>query len=91
MSGGSVVDSAYPALALAVVGLMLVVGAFVGRAGGLIFLGLVAAFALAVTSVVGTFTAMDLRDGQQRRRRAGLGRAGAQQLRGHGRPACRST
>ncbi len=65
VSGGSVVDAAYPALALAVVGLMLVVGAFVGRAGGLIFLGLVAAFALAVTSVVGTFSGMDFRDGEQ--------------------------
>ena len=38
--GGTVVDTAYPALALAVVGAMLVVGAFVGRAGGLILLGL---------------------------------------------------
>jgi phage shock protein PspC (stress-responsive transcriptional regulator) len=65
VAGGTVVDSAYPALALAVVGLMLVVGAFVGRAGGLIFLGLVAAAALAVTSVVGTFSGMDLRDRQQ--------------------------
>jgi phage shock protein PspC (stress-responsive transcriptional regulator) len=64
-SGGSVVDSAYPALALSVVGLMLLVGAFVGRAGGLIFLGIVASFALAVTSVLGTFKAMDLRDGQR--------------------------
>lgn len=66
VSGGTVVDSAYPALALAVVGLMLVVGAFVGRAGGLIFLGLVAAFALVVTSVFGTFRGMDFRDGDQR-------------------------
>ena len=65
VSGGSVVDSAYPALALSVVGVMLLVGAFVGRAGGLIFLGIVAAFALAVTSVLGTFKAMDLRDGQR--------------------------
>ena len=51
VSGGSVVAAAYPALALTVVGLMLVVGAFVGRAGGLIFLGLVSAVALAVTSI----------------------------------------
>src|SRR6476619_1804113 len=65
VSGGSVVDSAYPALALSVFGVMLLVGAFVGRAGGLIFLGIVAAFALAVTSVLGTFKAMDLRDGQR--------------------------
>lgn len=50
-AGGHVVASAYAALALAVTGLMLVVGAWVGRAGGLIFLGLVATLALAVTSV----------------------------------------
>ena len=65
VAGGSVVDSAYPALALTVVGVMLVVGAWIGRAGGLIFLGIVASFALAVTSVLGTFRAMDLRDGQR--------------------------
>ena len=61
-SGGDVTDAAYPALALAVVGLMLVVGAFVGRAGGLIFLGIVSAVALAVTSVVGTFSGIAFRD-----------------------------
>lgn len=60
-SGGHVVDSAYPALALAVVGLMLVLGAFVGRAGGLIFLGFIATVALVVTSVVGS--AGDIRGG----------------------------
>jgi len=65
VAGGSVVDSAYPALALTVVGVMLVVGAWVGRAGGLILLGIVASFALVVTSVLGTFRAMDLRDGQR--------------------------
>jgi len=52
-SGGSVVDAAYPALALTVVGAMLLVGAWAGRAGGLIFLGIVAAIALAVTATVG--------------------------------------
>lgn len=54
VSGGSVVDAAYPALALTVVGAMLVVGAWVGRAGGLVFLGIVAAIALAITSLVTT-------------------------------------
>jgi len=49
--GGAVLAAAYPALALAVVGLMLVVGAFVGRAGGLVLLGIVSALALAVTSI----------------------------------------
>ncbi|MEP7092025.1 MAG: PspC domain-containing protein [Nocardioidaceae bacterium] len=53
-SGGHVVDAAYPALALTVVGAMLVLGAFVGRAGGLVLLGILASLALAVTSVVGS-------------------------------------
>ena len=48
--GGSVVDAAYPALALTIVGAMLVVGSFAGRPGGLIFLGIVASLALAATS-----------------------------------------
>jgi phage shock protein PspC (stress-responsive transcriptional regulator) len=65
VSGGGVTDAAYPALALAVVGLMLVVGAFVGRAGGLIFLGLVSAVALMATSVVGSFGAMNWQDGDR--------------------------
>lgn len=47
---GSVVDSAYPALALAVIGVMLVVGAWFGRPGGLIALGVVATVALLATS-----------------------------------------
>ena len=57
--GGDVTDSAYPALALTVVGLMLVVGAFVGRAGGLILLGIVAAIALAVTSAASAVGGFD--------------------------------
>lgn len=51
VAGGSVVDAAYPALALTVVGIMLVLGAWFGRAGGLIFLGIVAVLALAAASV----------------------------------------
>ncbi len=62
-SGGAVVDAAYPALALTVIGVMLLVGAFVGRAGGLIFLGIVASIALAVTSAVGSFDGF--KDGEQ--------------------------
>lgn len=53
LAGADVVPSAYPATVLGVVGLMLVVGAFFGRAGGLILVGLVAALATALTSVVG--------------------------------------
>ncbi|CAA9333520.1 MAG: hypothetical protein AVDCRST_MAG36-1054 [uncultured Nocardioidaceae bacterium] len=52
VSGGDVVAAAYPALALALVGLLLVVGAFVGRPGGLVALGIVAAGSLLVTAVV---------------------------------------
>jgi phage shock protein PspC (stress-responsive transcriptional regulator) len=63
--GGEVTAAAYPALALAVVGLMLVVGAFVGRAGGLILLGILAAVALAVTSVVSSVDGFDGGEGKQ--------------------------
>lgn len=62
VSGGSVVAAAYPALALTVVGLMLVLGAYVGRAGGLILLGLVSSMALAVTSIA---SGADFGDGEQ--------------------------
>jgi hypothetical protein len=48
--------SAYAALAAAIVGVMLLVGAFVGRPGGLIALGLVSSIALLVTSIVGAAT-----------------------------------
>jgi phage shock protein PspC (stress-responsive transcriptional regulator) len=48
---GGVADAAYPALALAVIGGMLVVGAWFGRPGGLIALGVVATIALLATSV----------------------------------------
>jgi hypothetical protein len=48
---GGVADAAYPALALAVIGAMLVVGAWFGRPGGLIALGIVSAIALLGTSV----------------------------------------
>lgn len=49
--GGDVAPAAYPALALTIVGLLLIVGAFVGRPGGLVLLGLVAALALPVTAI----------------------------------------
>lgn len=51
-AGNTVVDAAYPALALTVIGVMLVVGSFAGRPGGLVFLGVVAALILGATSAV---------------------------------------
>jgi phage shock protein PspC (stress-responsive transcriptional regulator) len=50
-AGTEVVDAAYPALALAVVGVMLVVGSVFGRPGGLILLGAVLSLVLAATSL----------------------------------------
>lgn len=46
LAGASVAGPAYPALAVGIIGLMLVLGAFWGRAGGLILLGFVASFVL---------------------------------------------
>ena len=51
LAGVAVADSAYPALALGITALMLVVGAFWGRAGGLILLGFVAAIATAAATI----------------------------------------
>ena len=48
VSGAPVADSTYPAVVVGVVGVMLLVGAFYGRAGGLIFVGLVAAAGTAI-------------------------------------------
>jgi phage shock protein PspC (stress-responsive transcriptional regulator) len=50
-STGDVSDGAYPALALAIIGAMLVLGAFWGRAGGLAALGVLATLALPVVSI----------------------------------------
>jgi phage shock protein PspC (stress-responsive transcriptional regulator) len=50
VAGADVADSAYPALALGITALMLVVGSVWGRAGGLIALGLVAALVMAGTT-----------------------------------------
>lgn len=51
LAGVDITPSAYPATVLGVTGLMLLVGAFYGRAGGLILVGLLAAATTAVTSV----------------------------------------
>jgi hypothetical protein len=48
VSGAPVADSTYPAVVVGVVGVMLLVGAFYGRAGGLILVGLLAAGGTAV-------------------------------------------
>jgi phage shock protein PspC (stress-responsive transcriptional regulator) len=50
-AGNPVVDAAYPALALTVTGAMLVLGAFYGRAGGLILIGVASAVALGGAAV----------------------------------------
>ena len=51
LAGVGVADSAYAALAVGVTGVMLLVGATTGRAGGLILIGLVASVALVGTTV----------------------------------------
>jgi phage shock protein PspC (stress-responsive transcriptional regulator) len=67
-TSNSVTVSAYAALALGITGAMLLIGAFVGRPGGLIALGLASGIALLVTSLVGAATGgagvsnKDLRD-----------------------------
>lgn len=57
LAGVDVAPSAYPATVLGVVGVMLLVGAFYGRAGGLILIGLVAAVATASTAAVDDLSA----------------------------------
>ena len=57
LAGAAIVDSAYPATALGVIGLMLVVGSFYGRAGGLIALGLIAALCTAGATAAGEIDA----------------------------------
>jgi phage shock protein PspC (stress-responsive transcriptional regulator) len=45
----------YPAVAVAITGVMLLVGSFFGRPGGLILIGIVSTMALSVATVLGTF------------------------------------
>jgi len=47
LAGANIADPAYPALAVAICGVMLLVGAFFGRAGGIILVGLIATVGLA--------------------------------------------
>jgi phage shock protein PspC (stress-responsive transcriptional regulator) len=58
-TSGAVPVSAYAVLAVAITAVMLLVGAFVGRPGGLIALGLVATVALGVTSAIDSATGGD--------------------------------
>ena len=50
LAGANVAAPAYPALAVGICGLMLVLGAFFGRAGGIILIGLASAVVLAATT-----------------------------------------
>jgi phage shock protein PspC (stress-responsive transcriptional regulator) len=52
LAGAGVADPAYPAVVVAACGVMLLVGAFYGRAGGLILVGLLASVALFVATTV---------------------------------------
>ncbi|MEO9325816.1 PspC domain-containing protein [Nocardioides sp. C4-1] len=61
LAGAPVAGSAYPALALGITAVLLLVGAFWGRAGGLILLGLVAAVATAGATVVDEVDAGNIR------------------------------
>jgi phage shock protein PspC (stress-responsive transcriptional regulator) len=51
-AGASVANPAYAALAVAICGVMLLVGAFYGRAGGIILVGLLATVGLAISTAV---------------------------------------
>jgi hypothetical protein len=59
--GHSVADGAYAALALAITGVMLLVGSLVGRPGGLILIGIVSSIALAANVAVGGAFGTDAR------------------------------
>ena len=60
LAGVDVTPSAYPALVLAICGLGLVLGAFWGRAGGLVLVGLMALFATGISSAAANWDAQDV-------------------------------
>ncbi|WP_183408042.1 PspC domain-containing protein [Nocardioides pocheonensis] len=60
--GHHVADGAYPALALGITAVMLLVGSVVGRPGGLILIGFFSSVALAGSVVVGGSFGVDARD-----------------------------
>ena len=61
-SSHEVVDGAYPALALGITAVMLLVGSIVGRPGGLILLGFLTSIALAGSVVVGGSYGVDAKE-----------------------------
>lgn len=61
LAGAGVPDGAYPALAVGLIGLMLVLGAFAGRAGGLILAGLAATLVLSGITVADTWDGEEVR------------------------------
>jgi phage shock protein PspC (stress-responsive transcriptional regulator) len=62
LAGAPVAAAAYPALAVGITGLMLLVGAFYGRAGGLILVGLLATAVLTGTTVAGEWDGTNVRE-----------------------------
>jgi hypothetical protein len=62
LAGAPVTGSAYPALAVGLIGLMLVVGSFYGRAGGLILAGLLATLILIAATITDRWDGDTLRE-----------------------------
>src|SRR5205823_6338498 len=60
LAGAPVADAAYPAVVVASCGLMLLVGAFFGRAGGLIVVGLLASLVLLAATAGEGFESGDI-------------------------------
>jgi phage shock protein PspC (stress-responsive transcriptional regulator) len=65
VAGVAVADSAYPALAVGITGLMLLVGSVYGRGGGLILLGLLATVPMIAVTAVGQFEGDRIRETPQ--------------------------
>lgn len=65
VAGVAVADAAYPALAVGITGLMLLVGSVYGRAGGLILLGLLATVPMVAVTAVGQIEADHIRENPQ--------------------------
>lgn len=60
LAGADVADGAYPALAVGICGLMLVIGAFFGRAGGIIAVGLISTVVLTATTAADRWDTNDV-------------------------------